>query len=276
MSKWLTINDLAWWTRGLLPHQPGGLARNRRQGRRAARAGRGGRGLRTGRPPAPRVRGTSPGPPGRGVQTRGARRRTRQHDAATPSSTGHSSGTAASALSRRTTSSSRSAGTTPSSVQSPRHNPFHDAAHRHPRYPQQAAHRRPVRHLRQIRRQFLEPRREHTAAARPRHLLHLHPRGNAGTTPATAHTAHGDGADVDCSDPVGILGFLADAVRIPVSSWLFRPPVWLRSRSGFLCSGGRIRVEAQLFRCGWLCVRCFDPLWLLGVRAWLGLGRSGC
>ena len=83
MSKWLTINDLAWWTRGLLPHQPGGLARNRRQGRRAARAGRGGRGLRTGRPPAPRVRGTPPGPPGRGVQTRGARRRTRQHDVAT-------------------------------------------------------------------------------------------------------------------------------------------------------------------------------------------------
>ena len=63
----------------------------------------------------------------------------------------------------------------PSPVQPPRHNPFHDAAHRHPRYPQQAAHRRPVRHLRQIRRQFLEPRREHAAAARPRHLLHLHP-----------------------------------------------------------------------------------------------------
>ena len=83
MSKWLTINDLAWWTRGLLPHQPGGLARNRRQGRRVARAGRGGRGLRTGRPPTPRVRGTPPGPPGRGVQTRGARRRTRQHDVAT-------------------------------------------------------------------------------------------------------------------------------------------------------------------------------------------------
>ena len=61
------------------------------------------------------------------------------------------------------------------SVQPPRHSPFHDAADRHPRYPQQAAHRRPVRHLRQIRRQFLEPRREHTAAARPRHLLHLHP-----------------------------------------------------------------------------------------------------
>ena len=63
----------------------------------------------------------------------------------------------------------------PSPVQPPRHNPFHDAAHGHPRYPQQAAHRRPVRHLRQIRRQFLEPRREHAAAARPRHLLHLHP-----------------------------------------------------------------------------------------------------
>ena len=63
----------------------------------------------------------------------------------------------------------------PSPVQPPRHHPFHDVAHRHPLYPQQAAHRRPVHHLRQIRRQLLEPRREHAAAARPRHLLRLHP-----------------------------------------------------------------------------------------------------
>ena len=47
--------------------------------------------------------------------------------------------------------------------------------HRHPRNPQQAAHRRPVRHLRQIRRRLFERRREHAAAIRPRHPLDLHP-----------------------------------------------------------------------------------------------------
>ena len=49
-------------------------------------------------------------------------------------------------------------------VQSLRHYPLDDAAHRLPRNPQHPTDRRPVRHLRQIRRQLLDRRREHAAA----------------------------------------------------------------------------------------------------------------
>ena len=54
--------------------------------------------------------------------------------------------------------------------------------------PEQAAHRRRVRHLRQIRRQLFDRRREHAAAIRHGTRSNLHPR-TARTTPATAYTA---------------------------------------------------------------------------------------
>ena len=63
----------------------------------------------------------------------------------------------------------------PTLVHLPRHHPLDDAAHRLPRNPQHQTDRRPVRHLRQKRRQLFERRRECAAARRPRHLLHPHP-----------------------------------------------------------------------------------------------------
>ena len=52
----------------------------------------------------------------------------------------------------------------------PRPGPDYAAAHRRPRNPHQTPHRRPVGHLRQIRRQLLERRRERAAVGCPGHL----------------------------------------------------------------------------------------------------------
>ena len=70
----------------------------------------------------------------------------------------------------------------PPRVQLPRHHPLDSAADRRPRNPQQPTVRRPVRHLRQIRRQLFQRRRERAVPHRPPHPQPAPP----GRSPASA------------------------------------------------------------------------------------------
>ena len=78
----------------------------------------------------------------------------------------------------------------PRRVQPASHPPLDDAADRRPRDVHQATRRRPVRHLRQIRRQLLERRRERAAVRRPRHLLDPNPAASARHSPRRIPQPH--------------------------------------------------------------------------------------
>ena len=78
----------------------------------------------------------------------------------------------------------------PRRVQPASHQPLDDAADRRPRDAHQATRRRPVRHLRQIRRQLLERRRERAAVRRPRHLLDPNPAASARHSPRRIPQPH--------------------------------------------------------------------------------------